>query len=715
MKVLRERMSFKGSLFWRYFTLLSVVVCIFLFVLTTFMKHSSQQLQSSFFDQARENFYHNCQTFSNNINLTHSLISTMRDSENFALISLAEQPLTLQQQYHFGKVHSMFRQQCLLLSQIHDGFIYFEPSSVCVTTRNYYTDSESCFDTCFSYQSPFSLSEFVKNIDLGHKPYVCPAELISINGKTPAHYILILMKPQACSQIYGFYYSTEMILDAFQVSALPDDTSFEIINNSGESLLSYHKEVDPASDYIEFSAPIPSLSGTAVLGIPQSYFDTLSAQSQAFAQTMLFLAICLGILLCIYFSYVGVKPFRFLIREHALNQSDSGNEVTAIHNYLQHTRQNNEDLRRMLLSGALTRSFYALPMKEEEYRRLEHDYPVLQSSMLLTVIRRHPLENDTNVPVSFDQILEQLPPNTLYEHMNTNEMCVIVSANQISYEMLQRIFVDVNGQYNGNPRFAAGVSAPFQGANGIAQAVRQAQLCLPEDSSRIIGRFLETPGDTAMQGSFMGFDLLHMHQVLNSWNKSEVLRIIRSVSQKTIPGANEHPEETFYTLLALLRNSAHTGNIPFTSYESLTYQHNLSPSGNMEELERITEYLFSQKTQLQIQEVRQISQELVHYMETHFSNPALSLPLLAQEFGVAEKFVHKALFTTTGCNFNKYLMSIRMQEAARLLRETDKSNMVISELCGIPAVCTFYRNFKSYYHMTPAEYKESLSSIKSTD
>ena len=60
-------------------------------------------------------------------------------------------------------------------------------------------------------------------------------------------------------------------------------------------------------------------------------------------------------------------------------------------------------------------------------------------------------------------------------------------------------------------------------------------------------------------------------------------------------------------------------------------------------------------------------------------------------------------------NMSGYLAQIRMHEAARLLRETRENVSTIGEKCGYPVESTFYRNFKKYYHMTPAEYKSSLS------
>ena len=129
-------------------------------------------------------------------------------------------------------------------------------------------------------------------------------------------------------------------------------------------------------------------------------------------------------------------------------------------------------------------------------------------------------------------------------------------------------------------------------------------------------------------------------------------------------------------------------------------------------LTEIVRNLFAQKTKLQVSEIQQLSEELVEFVKTHYSDPAFSLTTLAQEFCVSERFAHKAIITVTGNNFSKFLLGIRMEEAARMFRETDESISTVSRLCGCPANSTFYRNFKNYNKKTPAEYKEMFSDAR---
>jgi len=65
--------------------------------------------------------------------------------------------------------------------------------------------------------------------------------------------------------------------------------------------------------------------------------------------------------------------------------------------------------------------------------------------------------------------------------------------------------------------------------------------------------------------------------------------------------------------------------------------------------------------------------DIVLHIKDNFSDPALCLFNLARLFCVSERFAHNAIPSLTGMNFSNFLSLTRMQEAARLLRETDES------------------------------------------
>jgi len=247
------------------------------------------------------------------------------------------------------------------------------------------------------------------------------------------------------------------------------------------------------------------------------------------------------------------------------------------------------------------------------------------------------------------------------------------------------------------------VGAPFTGLEKISATIRQAQSCVPETAQHMIVQVTESGEDSARGSEKV--DLKPLQQALECWNQQEVAAQIDQLAVFAGKSNKTPPQELFYGILFLLRDAAGSGKLSFSSHEKLVYQSNSSPTANLRRLKAIAEDLFQQKAALQMTDKQILCQEIVQHIETHFSDATLCMASLSKQFGVSERFVYNAVLDSTGMNVSNFLARCRMQEAARLLRETQETIGSIAEKCGYPVESTFYRNFKKYYHVTPAEYK----------
>src|SRR4029077_4083878 len=82
----------------------------------------------------------------------------------------------------------------------------------------------------------------------------------------------------------------------------------------------------------------------------------------------------------------------------------------------------------------------------------------------------------------------------------------------------------------------------------------------------------------------------------------------------------------------------------------------------------------------------------------HFSDPDLSLRNVASEAGISLRYLQK-LFTARGTTCSRFIQSLRLDHAARLLsrRQLAKSNQPLTE---IPYACGFrvYAHFSTTFH-----------------
>lgn len=100
-----------------------------------------------------------------------------------------------------------------------------------------------------------------------------------------------------------------------------------------------------------------------------------------------------------------------------------------------------------------------------------------------------------------------------------------------------------------------------------------------------------------------------------------------------------------------------------------------------------------------------IIETAVQYIDKNFSDPNLSLKMLADMANLSPAYFGKLFASVTNNSFNDYLSNIRMEKAAGLLANTKLPVNQISESVGIINTNYFYSVFKKRYCMTPLAYR----------
>lgn len=86
----------------------------------------------------------------------------------------------------------------------------------------------------------------------------------------------------------------------------------------------------------------------------------------------------------------------------------------------------------------------------------------------------------------------------------------------------------------------------------------------------------------------------------------------------------------------------------------------------------------------------------------------LNLKMLANAFCISVSYLQHTFKAQTGYSIIDYLNRTRIDNAAKLLRETDLHISEISEKVGFPDYNYFSRVFKKYKELTPSAYRNSL-------
>lgn len=98
-------------------------------------------------------------------------------------------------------------------------------------------------------------------------------------------------------------------------------------------------------------------------------------------------------------------------------------------------------------------------------------------------------------------------------------------------------------------------------------------------------------------------------------------------------------------------------------------------------------------------------QAIVDFCSKNFT-AELSLGMLENELHISKYYISHLFSTRMNMRFNDYINSLRISEACRYLRSSDKSITEISELVGFGTQRTFNRAFSKQMGITPCEYRK---------
>ena len=102
---------------------------------------------------------------------------------------------------------------------------------------------------------------------------------------------------------------------------------------------------------------------------------------------------------------------------------------------------------------------------------------------------------------------------------------------------------------------------------------------------------------------------------------------------------------------------------------------------------------------------RLLGEKAKAYIEEHYMDSKLSVDMLCSYLGVGTTYFSTVFKKETGLNFIAYLTKVRLDEAVRLLTETDEKSYVIAGMVGYDEPTYFSYVFKKAYGVSPAKYR----------
>ena len=101
-----------------------------------------------------------------------------------------------------------------------------------------------------------------------------------------------------------------------------------------------------------------------------------------------------------------------------------------------------------------------------------------------------------------------------------------------------------------------------------------------------------------------------------------------------------------------------------------------------------------------------VAENAMHYMNMHYKEADLNMSMLADYLQISSVTLAVEFKNETGVSPSDYLGSLRMEQAKKLLKETDLLIKEISLAVGYEDDHVFMRRFKKYTGKTPGQYRK---------
>ena len=102
------------------------------------------------------------------------------------------------------------------------------------------------------------------------------------------------------------------------------------------------------------------------------------------------------------------------------------------------------------------------------------------------------------------------------------------------------------------------------------------------------------------------------------------------------------------------------------------------------------------------QEKNTLIEDIVAYIRANYKDPSLCLNKLSDEFGISESYFSHMFKENMNINFSVYLEDLRLNEAARLIKEGNSNLTEVSFEVGYNNPTSFRRAFKKKFGVTPS-------------
>lgn len=692
----REEKKKSFSMFWMYFFMMLCILVLAVLVQVFSNRILLKNLVEENLSNMQITLGQECKQFSTALYNTSAIPGAIENSRYYDMIR-AEKSTSLQPELMAvmqGLRTSLFKQS-YLQGDNEECILYFPNiNSICRRLGGAAT-AEQLFEeqVIYSETEPDTILEL---LDQSHTVTFLPMQEVTINGR-PICCLTLIIRLMGDSVSVMTLYNEEQILSFFGIGALPEETHLELLSSDGTALMQYPGPVteEVRERGYRLTCNTAQFDMDVNLYIPQDYFRNLVWEAEVMGYGMTILVMVIGIILCFWLSRISMQPVWKLVSEHndEFRPLNRQNEMVVLGTILTESKQEALNLKQRLASNTLIRAFSGTVLSDEDIQNLDEISCKMPYRVAILHIDALQYEQDA----LFEEIEQALDG---YQHtlMNKRDIGVLLADREEDLETIRSLQKRLCADYaHSGAKISIGISMPFSSFEDFHTFLRQARVAITDSAVRVFN------GEIIGKKKFSWVQNERFYQSILDNDQEKAIEILRVIATHT---DEIDAEVTFYHVQFILRCVMDELQLPIGKKLLPQYNPSMLAHENIRGLERIVRAVFWELQEIQTSDGRNGQEQVKQYLQSQYRNPSMCIALAAEELQISEKKLAQLIRQFSDQTFNEYLVQLRMKQAGRLLTETEKKVGDIAEECGYPSESTFFRVFKKYYGITPAQYRK---------
>ena len=241
-------------------------------------------------------------------------------------------------------------------------------------------------------------------------------------------------------------------------------------------------------------------------------------------------------------------------------------------------------------------------------------------------------------------------------------------------------------------------------------------------------------------GRYIANELSHFYKFGFCSNGKEGLRELLSHDYDVVVSDVMMPEMDGFTMLRMIKTNMNISHIPVIMLTSKSDVGNrleglergadafLAKPFNMDELHGVIDNLIQgrlrlkgkysgaqqQADKVERPEVKgndeQLMERIMKAVNKNLGDSDFSVEMLTQEVGISRAQLHRKMKEMTGLSTSEFIRNIRLEQAARLLKEQKINVTQVAYTVGFSNLAHFSTIFRKHFGVSPSEYAETASS-----